>query len=517
MKYPFTPDVLDALPEEIAALFRQLEDDLLEEICSRLKIADNLNEVTVQDIRALRGMGIDLEEVKKLIADRSKTSIDRLNTLFDEVVARNQVYFTELIDLAKVTQPEHIVSDKDIAAIASQTKGELTNITQSMGFLVRKGGKTVLLPPAKVYQHALDRAEMQIMSGGISYGEAVKTAVKELAGSGLKRVDYESGHTDHVDVAVRRAVMTGINQLCDKYTEQSAEFLETKDYEVSAHIGARDTGTGWQNHKSWQGKVYSEGQGQRYPDIYEVCGLGYVDGLHGANCRHKRFPWVEGVSERTYTDHQLEHIDDGHDCEYQGKHYTAYEATQQQRKIERTVRKLSRLETAYKSVGLTEDAQDVSTRIRRLKSEYKEFSKAARLPEQAERMKIQYATDILDTPKFKELKKYNGHISVLGKFSDKQYVLDVEKPKISGSTIHYQENLAGKPDRKSLTPDVAQSIIDSSKLALYHTDRKTIKFLSEYGYVAINTGKEIVTAVPEKLRKKYRDYLEGLKNGQESK
>ena len=389
MKYPFTPEVLDALPEEIASLFRQLEEDLLDEICSRLKIADNLNEVTVQDIRALRGIGIDLEEIKKLIADRSKTSIDRLNTLFDEVVVRNQVYFTELIDLAKVTQPEYIVSDKDIAAIISQTKGELTNITQSMGFLVRKGGKTVLLPPAKAYQNALDRADMQIMSGGINYSEAIKTAVKELAGSGLRRVDYESGHTDHVDVAVRRAVMTGINQLCDKYTEQSAEILDTKDYEVSAHIGARDTGTGWQNHKSWQGKVYSEGKGGKYPDIYEVCGLGYVDGLHGANCRHKRFPWVDGVSERTYTDEQLANIDPP-PFEFEGKKYTAYEATQKQRQIERTVRKLTREEAAYKAAGLTEDAQDVLARMRRLKAKYTEFSKKAGLPEQRERMKVLY-------------------------------------------------------------------------------------------------------------------------------
>lgn len=389
MKYPFTPEVLDALPEEIASLFRQLEDDLLEEICSRLKIADNLNEVTVQDIRALRGMGIDLEKIKRLIADRSKTSIDRLNTLFDEVVERNQVYFTDLIDLSKVTQPEYIVSDKDIAAIIKQTQDEISNITRSMGFLVTKGGKKAMLPPAKAYQSALDRAEMQIMSGAINYREAIKQAVKDLASGGLKIVDYESGHADQVDVAVRRAVMTGINQLCDKYTEQSADFLETKDYEVSAHIGARNTGVGWQNHKSWQGKVYSEGQGQKYPDIYEVCGLGYVDGLHGANCRHKRFPWVEGVSERTYTDRQLENIDPP-PFEYEGKEYTAYEATQKQRQIERTVRKLTREETAYKAVGLTEDAQDVSARIKRLKAKYTEFSKKAGLPEQKERMKVIY-------------------------------------------------------------------------------------------------------------------------------
>ena len=99
---------------------------------------------------------------------------------------------------------------------------------------------------------------------------------------------------------------------------------------------------------------------------------------------------MEGVSERTYTDEQLAHIDDGHDVEFEGKHYTAYRCTQKQRQIERTVRKLKREQTAYKSAGLTEEEQAVAARIRRLNAEYKAFSDAANLPMQRERMKVVY-------------------------------------------------------------------------------------------------------------------------------
>ena len=94
------------------------------------------------------------------------------------------------------------------------------------------------------------------------------------------------------------------------------------------------------------------------------------------------------MSERTYTDEQLAHIDDGHDVEFEGKHYTAYEATQKQRQIERTVRKLKREQAAYKAAGLTDDEQAVSARIRRLNKLYKEFSETAGLPMQRERMKV---------------------------------------------------------------------------------------------------------------------------------
>lgn len=389
-KYPFTPELLDALPEELAELFRSLEDTLLDEICSRLKLADQLNEVTVQDIKALRSHGIDLKDIEKAIRKTTGISEKKLKELLDDVVERNQKYYTDLIDLTHITQPETLVSIEDTWAIYEQTKQTMRNLTRSMGFLVDAG--RTMLPPAKAYQWCCDSAVMQIQSGAISYNQAIKSAVQQLAQSGLKVVGYESGVHRQIDSAVRTAVMTGVNQICAKYTEQSAEWLETPYFEVSAHAGARDKPgrSPWSSHKDWQGKVYSIRAGDIYPNIYEVCGLGAVDGLEGANCRHRRNVWVDGVSERTYTDKQLEHIDDGLGCTFEGKTYTAYEATQMQRRVERTIRKLKSEKAAYKAAGLTEDAMALNTRLHRLSTKYKAFSAAAGLPEQWERTKVQY-------------------------------------------------------------------------------------------------------------------------------
>lgn len=397
--YPFSPDLLDAMPEELTELLRALEITLLEEICSRLKASDQLNEVTVQDIRVLRSHGIDLKEIEKAIRKTSGISETKLNELLDDVVERNQKYYTELIDLAHITQPETLVSVEDTWAIYEQTKQTMRNITRSMGFLVDAG--RTMLSPAKAYQWALDNATMQIQSGAISYNQAIKSAVRQLAQSGLKVVDYESGHRDQIDVAARRAVMTAVNQLNRKYSEQSMDFLQTDLVQVEAHAGARDIDgpKGWENHKKWQGKLYrwaeftkkypdaSKGE---YPDFESTCGIGDVTGILGANCRHSWSAFVEGVMERTYTDEQLEHIDDGLGCTFEGKTYTAYEATQMQRRVERTIRNLKREKAAYKAAGLTEKERAVNIRLRRLNAKYKAFSEAAGLPEQWERTKMQY-------------------------------------------------------------------------------------------------------------------------------
>ena len=269
-RYPFSPEILDAIPEELAELFRDLELKLLEEICSRLRIADQLNEVTVQDIRALRAHDIDLEDIKKAIRKATSIGEKKLDKLLDDVVARNQRYYTEMVDLAGVTAPERLVNEADIAAIRRQTWGAYKNITGSMGFLTVQGGRLVISEPAKVYERALDNALMQVQSGAISYNQAISEQVKRLADRGLcvafdkdgkplkNRVAYESGHIDQLDVAVRRAVMTGVNQLNQKYREQSMDYLETDLVEVTAHLGARNTDgpNGWENHAKWQGKVY---------------------------------------------------------------------------------------------------------------------------------------------------------------------------------------------------------------------------------------------------------------------
>ena len=388
MKYPFQPEILDALPEELADLYRALENTLLDEICSRLVIADQLNEVTVQDIKVLRSHGIDLKSIEESISKTTGVSKQKLNSLLNDVVARNQKYYTEVIDLAHVTQPETLVDASTVDAIKQQTHDAFHNLTASMGFLV---GNT-MLKPARAYQWALDNAEMQIQSGAISYNQAIANAVRQLAENGIKVVDYESGHRDSIDVAARRAVMTGVNQICAKYTEQAAEYLDTPYFEVSAHAGARDIPgkSPWSSHKAWQGRCYSIRSNDIYPSIYDVCGLGAVDGLEGANCRHRRNVWVEGVSERTYTDEQLAHIDDDLGCTFDGKTYTAYEATQMQRRVERQIIKQKRFATAYKASGQTDEYRAAKAKLARLNAKYKAFSEAAKLPLQWERTKVLY-------------------------------------------------------------------------------------------------------------------------------
>lgn len=389
MKYPITPEYLASAPDPIVRLYSDLEEAILKDICRRFKLSGEATESAIEQIKALQERGFSLDDIEAEIKKSLKISDSELQEIFDRAVDRNREYYDKLIEKADIVGADFKGLDYELDAIRRQTAAEFVNITQSLGFAIRTGGKVEFLPIAKTYQTILDDAAAQVASGTFDYNTAIKAAVKRLTDSGLQTVDYASGWHNRVDVAARRAIMTGVSQLSAQYAEQTAEILETDLREVTAHQGARDTGTGWQNHKAWQGKVYSMNPGHpKYPDIHEVCGLGQVDGLEGANCRHHHFPFVEGVSERTYTDKQLANIDPP-PVKYQGRTYTAYEATQKQRQIETAMRKYKREIISYKAAGQTEAEQDASIRLRRLSQEYKAFSSAAGLRTQPERARVQ--------------------------------------------------------------------------------------------------------------------------------
>lgn len=132
-----------------------------------------------------------------------------------------------------------------------------------------------------------------------------------------------------------------------------------------------------------------------YPDFVEKCGYGHVQGIGGANCRHSFYPYIEGISERTYTDSELEAMkpENRPKIQFEGREYDDYQATQMQRRVEREIRKQKRLKAAYEAAGLEDESKSANIRLRRLNEKYRRFSQAAGLPEQRDRTRVLHMDD----------------------------------------------------------------------------------------------------------------------------
>lgn len=259
MTYPITGEYLDRLPEPLMKIYRDLEDDIFRYICEQFKQTGDANERSIELIRQLQRGGLPLDKIEKRIRKTLNLSEAEFERIFEDAVERNRAFYGDTLNrVGLVSSPVREAALKaQEAAIYAQTLGELQNITRSLGFSVPGMGGTVVFGGIQeTYTRILDVALVKVQSGATNYNGAVREAVDALARSGLQWIDYPTGWHNRVEVAARRAVMTGVGQISAKYSEALKDEIGTEYVEVSAHRGARDKGTGPENHRQWQGRVY---------------------------------------------------------------------------------------------------------------------------------------------------------------------------------------------------------------------------------------------------------------------
>lgn len=380
----FTPTEIEALPSAMEQLYRSLQLNIMSDLTERLKTnGEEITSAADWQINRLYELGVSKDEIDILIQNTLDVSNDEIDRIYDEVVksgyARNEKLYTskgkEHIPYAENKQLQQLVK-----AVKNQTKSEYRNITGSLGFAVRNADNTLSFTPlADFYQRTLDNGLMQIASGAVDYNTVLKKAVKAMTDSGLRTVDYASGWSNRVDVAARRALMTGFNQVVAKVNEDNAEQHGTEYFEVSYHRGARPT------HQVWQGRVYSK------KELETVCGLGTVTGLCGANCYHSYSPFIKGIDTQIYSEEELDRMNEEENTpkEYNGKTYTAYEAQQRQRQLE-TAMRADRQKIELLTQGGADDDTITGAKAKyfQRQDEYVKFSKAMNLPQQWERITI---------------------------------------------------------------------------------------------------------------------------------
>lgn len=386
------PEQLEKMPLRVEKLFYELQNRVMADVVRRIEKTGRITSTADYQLEKVRIFGSSSEFIESEIKRLTGASDEVIWQLYEDAVdkdyTRNKSLY-EQVNARFIPYDENEVMQSWVNAVVSQTKSEISNITQSMGFSISMGGnKKVFTPLSEYYQKYLDAACMDIVTGSFSYNTVLRRVVKEMTASGIRTVDYASGWSNRATVASRRAVMTGVNQLCGKINDRNAEQLKTDYFEVTAHANARPA------HRSWQGQVYSRKQ------LAEVCGLGSVDGLEGANCRHQHLAFVPGISVRSYTDEQLADMARKEDIpkEWRGKSYKGYEATQEQRHMETIMRK-QRADVKLLQQGKADAEEINAAKARYLNTlhQYQAFSKEMGLPEQMERVYMDGLGRIINT------------------------------------------------------------------------------------------------------------------------
>lgn len=375
-------DYKEKIASKIAARYIILEERILQDIARRIKKTGEITSTADWQINRLRILGYSSEDIEREIKKVLDASYPEMFELYDKVIdweyVRNKDIY-EQINAEFIPYEENKQLQQITDAIIQQSLEDLENVTRSLGFYLDYNGRKVLTPLSQVYTNYLDNACFDIVTGAFDYGSVLRRVVTQLTNSGLRKIEYGSGYASRVEVAARRAVMTGVANLTGEIADYNAKKLGTEYFEVEWHAGARPT------HAVWQGQVWTKEQ------LYSVCGLGTVTGLLGANCYHTYYPFFPGISERNWSDDWLEEQNrkESKPKEFRGKEYTLYEAKQRQRQMETAMRaQREKVQMLQEGGADPDEVMLQKAKYQGQLNEYAVFSRKMGLKEERERIYI---------------------------------------------------------------------------------------------------------------------------------
>ena len=485
------PDYLDHAPDRLVLLFQQVEDDILRDVARRISKMETLSPTANWKLWRYQQTEAVRQDVIKKLARYTGKSESAIRQLMQEAATRaleaeDRIYYH--YDLEPTPFAENETLQALLNAGYQQTAGTFSNLTATTANTV-----------SGQFEAALDRAHLKVSSGAFDYKSAIKSAVDSLADT-MKYVTYPTGHKDTLEVACRRAVLTGVNQTAGKLQEARMDEMHVGFVETSAHGGARPS------HAEWQGRQFHRGGavdylGKHYPDFYEATAYGTGGGIYGWNCAHTHWSiFPELGAPPTWTQESLDALN-ARDIEYDGKKYTQYEINQMQRARERTVRKYKRRYLAEDAAGA--DTTQSAVKLRAARAELADFtartggrvdsartmvsgfgrsasSKASYLARKQERFDAANA----ELQQMREA----GIIKSTGKL--------IESPPAPNELIANRDHVFQRMIERNMTLVDCDRIIESSKVALSQWNGGQIVYYSEQGFVAVRSNGVISTLGP---------------------
>ena len=378
---------LELLLERFYNRFNQYNTKVLEKLGEAIKKFDGVSPSTAHKIAQELKYGADIDDLMAELSKLSGKSIKDIEEAFD-LVAEENVEFAEVYAKAKnmefVDYKDNDQLKRLVKGIAGETNATFKNLskTRAIGFVLKdENGKKTFKNLKDTYRDLIDEAVFNVETGVTDYQSAMRGVMKQLADSGVKiheeKVGYKSGYNVRIDSSVRQNVLTGIRQVNLEVQKQVGRDFGADGVEISAHSPCAE------DHLPIQGKQFSNKE-------FKKLNASLERPIGEYNCRHFVFSIVLGVNQPSYTNKMLNQMNRESQSivEYEGKKYTAYEATQVQRKLETAIRKEKDRQIIARASGDKDGVSVAQKNITTLTHKYNDFSKNARLDTYKNRLSV---------------------------------------------------------------------------------------------------------------------------------
>lgn len=375
-----TEKELENAIQHITDRFDEVNHLYVQKIAAQIKKIGEMNASSINRIVIMTDMGADVREITRALAQAAAMSIREIYQVYQTALSDSYTdpRFARALESQPLTKEQNARLTQFAQNVSTQTAQTMLNLSNT----------TSVRPQ---YKAAIDRAIIATSTGLTSYKEAVRDIIREAGSNGLQ-VYYESGYHRRLDTAVRQNIIDGVNQINQNASLAMGEALGYDAIEISAHANSAP------DHEPVQGRVFLKSEFEKMQageDFHDVDGNfyeGFRRPIGEWNCMHIARSFSTKHSIRTYTDAQLKQwaVNNAKGCEFNGKHYTIYQARQLMRQLETKVRQEKDAANAARTNGNDMEVRKACQKnINALSKQYYAVAQAAGLKPRGDRLSVE--------------------------------------------------------------------------------------------------------------------------------
>lgn len=385
--------IIDLLIERLVNRIESTNTKILKKISEDIFKLGTLSVTDAHKLGQILKYGGSYNKITKELAELTKLNIKDIEDIFEEVAKSDYTFAKQFYDYKNVDYipyNKNKALQRQVKAFKKITSKTYTNLSKTMAYALKDSdGKTIYTPIAKAYQEIIDKAVLSVGQGKNSFQKEMSDAIKTLGGNGIV-VQYPSGYHRRLDTSIRMNMNEGLINMSIELQKQFGREFGADGVELTVHEAPAPDHADIQGHQ-FSNKEFNKMQSNK--SFKDVNGVEFeaLDRIIGQwNCKHRTFNIVIGVSEPLYSKKQLQNIIESNNkgFELDGKHYTTYEGTQLQRRLETEIRRQKDIQILGKGARQKEVVAEAQAKITALTQKYKELSDISGLPTRMQRMRV---------------------------------------------------------------------------------------------------------------------------------
>lgn len=386
----------EELQEKLLSVFDKRFQDyntkVLEELGNVIKQFKDLTPSQAYELGQQLKYNTTIKDLLDELSKISGLSVKDLKAILEKV-ARENINFADVYyksrGLETPIYEQNRALQRLVNSVYKVAGEEFKNISKTTGFrLLDSNGNPLLLDIDETYKYVIDKCVVAISQGKETYQQSMRSTLKQLSDSGVRRIDYANNYSRRIDSSVRMNVLDAVREVSNQSQMLFGEEFDSDGIEISTHLNPSPDHSNVQGHQ-FSNKEYEKLQSTGVATDYngEVIDIRIKDNfrpISTMNCFHYIFSIVLGVSKPQYSNEELKKIIDDNEkgAELDGKHYTNYELSQIMRKLETKIREQKDLQIMARASDDKDLILQAQTKITQLTNKYKQVVKISGLPNQ---------------------------------------------------------------------------------------------------------------------------------------